>query len=119
MANPTVRKDHLGGALQTTAPGRPRSARRRRRFFEIESLDVVYNKALALENVSLHMHQEEFVAVVGLNGADKTTLFNAVSGLTPYAGDIRRQGQSLRGRTGATIARGGSFSRRKGANCSG
>ena len=60
-----------------------------------------------MENVSLHAHQGEFVAIVGLNGAGKTTLFNAVSGLLPYAGDIRRQGQSLRGRTAATIAREG------------
>ena len=49
----------------------------------------------------------EFVAVVGLNGAGKTTLFNAVSGLLPYAGDIRREGQTLRGKTAATIAREG------------
>jgi branched-chain amino acid transport system ATP-binding protein len=42
-----------------------------------------------------------------LNGAGKTTLFNAVSGFLPYAGDIRREGRSLRGRTAAAIAREG------------
>jgi len=45
--------------------------------------------------------------VVGLNGAGKTTLFNTISGFLPYAGDIRREGASLRGFTAATIARKG------------
>jgi branched-chain amino acid transport system ATP-binding protein len=34
-------------------------------------------------------------------------LFNAISGLVPFAGDIRREGQSLKGRSAAAIARGG------------
>ena len=53
------------------------------------------------------MHEREFVSVVGLNGAGKTTLFNAISGLVPYEGAIRWGGESLAGRSGATIARGG------------
>jgi branched-chain amino acid transport system ATP-binding protein len=107
MENETVRRVYLGGALTTAA--RPETAFRDAEtpFLDIKNLSVTYDKAQALENVSLHVHQGEFVAVVGLNGAGKTTLFNAVSGLVPYAGDIRRQGQSLRGRTAATIAREG------------
>ena len=85
----------------------PLLATPRRRFSRVENLSVVYGKAQALENVSLHVHRGEFVAVVGLNGAGKTTLFNAISGLIPYAGDIRREGRPLRGRTAATIAREG------------
>ena len=107
MANETVRKVYLGGALETAA--RPESAfgDAQTPFLEIENLSVVYGKAQALENVSLHVHQGEFVAVVGLNGAGKTTLFNAISGLIPHAGDIRREGRGLRGRTAAMIAREG------------
>jgi branched-chain amino acid transport system ATP-binding protein len=107
MANETVRRVYLGGALETAA--RPESAfnEAQTRFLEIENLSVVYDKAQALEAVSLHVHKGEFVAIVGLNGAGKTTLFNAVSGLVPYTGDIRRQGKPLRSQTAAMIAREG------------
>jgi branched-chain amino acid transport system ATP-binding protein len=107
MADPTVRKVYLGGALETAARPETAFGDANAPFLEIEKLNVVYGKAQALEDVSLHVHRGEFVAVVGLNGAGKTTLFNAVSGLVPYAGDIRREGQTLRGRTAARIAREG------------
>jgi ABC-type branched-subunit amino acid transport system ATPase component len=107
MANETVRKVYLGGALTTAARPETAFADAQKPFLEIENLSVVYDKAQALENVSLHVHHGEFVAIVGLNGAGKTTLFNAVSGLVTYAGDIRRQGKPLRGRTAATISREG------------
>jgi branched-chain amino acid transport system ATP-binding protein len=107
MANETVRKVYLGGALTTAARPETAFADAQTPFLEIESLSVVYDKAQALEGVSLHVHHGEFVAVVGLNGAGKTTLFNAVSGLVPYVGDIRRQGKPLRGRTAAMISREG------------
>jgi branched-chain amino acid transport system ATP-binding protein len=107
MANETVRKVYLGGALETAARPEASFADAQTPFLEIENLSVVYDKAQALEGVSLHVHHGEFVAIVGLNGAGKTTLFNAVSGLVPYAGDIRRQGKPLRGQTAAAIAREG------------
>ena len=107
MANETVRTVYLGGVLETAARPETAFGDAETPFLEIENLNVLYDKAQALENVSLHVHQGEFVAIVGLNGAGKTTLFNAISGLVPYAGDIRRQGQSLRGRTAAAIAREG------------
>jgi ABC-type branched-subunit amino acid transport system ATPase component len=68
---------------------------------------VQYGKAQALQDVSIHVHEREFVSVVGLNGAGKTTLFNTISGLLPYAGEIRRQGATLRAHSAAAIARGG------------
>jgi branched-chain amino acid transport system ATP-binding protein len=57
--------------------------------------------------VSIHVHEGEFVSVVGLNGAGKTTLFNTISGLLPYSGEVLRGGQKLRGETAAQIARNG------------
>jgi branched-chain amino acid transport system ATP-binding protein len=107
MRNETVRRVYLGGSLETAA--RPESAFRdiETPFLQIDNLSVFYGKAQALENVSLHVHRGEFVSVVGLNGAGKTTLFNAISGLLSYAGEIRRDGQPLRGQTAASIARNG------------
>ena len=107
MNDETVRRVYLGGALTTAA--RPESAftDSTTPFLEVDNLDVSYDRATALEKVSLHVHRGEFVSVVGLNGAGKTTLFNAISGLLPYRGEIRREGKPLRGQTPAAIARGG------------
>ncbi|MFY9836888.1 MAG: ATP-binding cassette domain-containing protein [Xanthobacteraceae bacterium] len=107
MRNETVRRVYLGGSIETAA--RPESSFRDTTvpFLEVDNLSVQYGKAQALQNVSIHVHAGEFVSVVGLNGAGKTTLFNTISGFLPYSGDIRREGATLRGRTAATIARGG------------
>jgi branched-chain amino acid transport system ATP-binding protein len=107
LRNETVRRVYLGGALTTAA--RPEATFRDADtpFLSVEKLNVRYGKAQALEDVALHVHKGEFVAVVGLNGAGKTTLFNAISGLVDYAGEIFRQGDSLKGRTAAAIARAG------------
>ena len=107
MRNETVRRVYLGGSIETAA--RPESSFRDTTtpFLEVENVSVHYGKAQALDDVSIHVHAGEFVSVVGLNGAGKTTLFNTISGFLPYAGDIRREGASLRGLTAATIARKG------------
>jgi branched-chain amino acid transport system ATP-binding protein len=107
MRNETVRRVYLGGAIETAA--RPESSFRDAAtpFLEVDKVSVHYGKAQALEQVSIHVHEREFVAVVGLNGAGKTTLFNTISGFLPYAGEVRRQGATLRGQSAAAIARGG------------
>jgi branched-chain amino acid transport system ATP-binding protein len=107
MRNDTVRRVYLGGSIETAA--RPESSFRDAAtpFLEVKNVSVHYGKAQALDDVSIHVHAGEFVSVVGLNGAGKTTLFNTISGFLPYAGDIRREGASLRGFTAATIARKG------------
>jgi branched-chain amino acid transport system ATP-binding protein len=107
MRNETVRRVYLGGTIETAA--RPESSFRDAAtpFLEVDKVSVHYGKAQALEDVSIHVHEREFVAIVGLNGAGKTTLFNTISGLLPYAGDVRRQGATLRGQSAAAIARGG------------
>lgn len=38
------------------------------------------NEHVALDNVSLHLDQGEFVTLIGSNGAGKSTLFNAIGG---------------------------------------
>jgi branched-chain amino acid transport system ATP-binding protein len=106
MRNETVRRVYLGGAIETSA--RPESDFTDKvPLLQVENISVHYGKAQALENVSIHVHQGEFVSVVGLNGAGKTTLFNTISGFLPYTGEILRGGEKLRGTSPAQIAKSG------------
>jgi ABC-type branched-subunit amino acid transport system ATPase component len=106
MRNETVRRVYLGGTIETAA--RPQiSQKAGPPLLEVADVSVLYGKAQALDKVSLHVKEGEFVSVVGLNGAGKTTLFNAISGLVPYSGSIKWGGESLSGRSAASIARAG------------
>jgi branched-chain amino acid transport system ATP-binding protein len=106
MRNETVRRVYLGGAIETS--GRPETSFKDKvPLLQVENVSVHYGKAQALDGVSIHVHQGEFVSVVGLNGAGKTTLFNTISGFLPYTGEIVRDGEKLRGISPARIARTG------------
>jgi ABC-type branched-subunit amino acid transport system ATPase component len=96
MQNETVRRAYLGGSIETTA--RPESVfKDDRPLLEVSNLSVFYGKAQALERVSIHVHEGEFVSVVGINGAGKTTLFNTISGFVPFQGNS--MGRTASGRS--------------------
>jgi branched-chain amino acid transport system ATP-binding protein len=74
----------------------------------VESLSVSYGAVRALESVTLRVDDRETVAVLGANGAGKTSLLRAISGLvTPGAGDIRLGGKSILGMPPEKIVRKG------------
>lgn len=55
----------------------------------LHTLSKAYNAHLVVNDVSLDLHQGECLALVGHNGAGKTTIFKMVLGLIkPTAGDI-------------------------------
>ena len=67
-------------------------------MLRIEDLDLHYGDAQALSGVSLHVPQGAIVAIVGANGAGKTSLIRAIAGmLKPSAGTIRFKGVSIAG----------------------
>jgi branched-chain amino acid transport system ATP-binding protein len=107
MRDPKVRQVYMGGGIEVAARGAPVSIDTAP-LLDVQNVSVLYGKAQALEDVSIHVRPGEFVSVVGLNGAGKTTLFNAISGLVPTArGTVTWDGASLAGRSPAAIARGG------------
>lgn len=55
-------------------------------MLEAAGLRVAYGDATALWDVSLHVGENELVAVVGPNGSGKTTLINTIAGLLPVRG---------------------------------
>ena len=58
-------------------------------YFELKNISVHYDKVQALENVTLHLDQGEIVALIGANGAGKTSTLRAITALAkPSSGEI-------------------------------
>ncbi len=67
-------------------------------MLSVEGLDLFYGDAQALAGVTLDVPQGAIVAIVGANGAGKTSLIRAISGmLKPAAGRIRFKGADITG----------------------
>ncbi len=66
-------------------------------MLEVRGLRVRYGSAApALDGVDLTVAPGECVTLLGANGAGKTSLFGALSGLLPSEGEIRFGGRELR-----------------------
>ncbi len=80
------RLDDMPGA----APARP--------ILSIRNLDLYYGDAQALDDVSIEVGEGQIVAIIGANGAGKTSLIRAVAGIEkPRAGRIVFRGQDVTG----------------------
>ncbi len=67
-------------------------------FLEIENLDLYYGDAQALSEVSLSVDEGKIVAIVGANGAGKSSLIRTIAGIEkPRGGKVRFKGQDITG----------------------
>lgn len=68
-------------------------------ILQIENLDLYYGDAQALDRVSLEVGKGELVAIVGANGAGKSSLIRTIAGIErPRGGKIRFKGEDITGR---------------------
>ena len=67
-------------------------------LLSIKNIMVHYGKAIAVDNVSLEVDEGTVVTIIGSNGAGKSTILKALSGLVPLTfGEIWFQGRRIDG----------------------
>jgi iron complex transport system ATP-binding protein len=64
-------------------------------MLNIQNLSVSYGPRRILHNVSFEVQSGEVLALIGPNGAGKSTLVRAVSGVIPYSGHVRTNGDDF------------------------
>ena len=65
-------------------------------MLEICSIDKNYKEKRAIENISFNVNEGEVVALIGKNGAGKTTILNSIAGyIFPSAGEIYFNGTNI------------------------
>ena len=86
-----------GGRMSGRRSGRNRRLCRRRLHLEVRDLRVHYDGIQAVHGVSFSVRRGEIVTLIGANGAGKTSILRAISGLIPYDGSVTFAGRDLRG----------------------
>jgi branched-chain amino acid transport system ATP-binding protein len=77
-------------------------------LLEVKGLNSYYGDSHILFDISLRVEQHEVVALLGRNGAGKSTTLKSLMGVvTPRAGSIVLDGQEIAGRPAHAIARAG------------
>ena len=65
-------------------------------LLDLQQVACSYGSGLALQNVSLHVMEGEIIALIGANGAGKSTVLRAISGLVRISkGSIVYRGQQI------------------------
>lgn len=65
-------------------------------MLEVKDLQVYYGMIQAIKGVSFHVEKGEVIALIGANGAGKTTILHTVSGLlSPKSGSVVFEGKDI------------------------
>jgi branched-chain amino acid transport system ATP-binding protein len=83
----------------STSPGSP--------ILQLHDVHAAYGQVRVLHGIDLEVREGEVVVVLGANGAGKTTTMRAICGMVDTTGSIRLDGEEIRGKKAADIARRG------------
>ena len=65
-------------------------------MLKVNNIDVYYDKVQALFGVSIEVHQNEVISIIGSNGAGKSTLMKTIMGLNnAKKGTIEFEGERI------------------------
>ena len=73
-------------------------------ILDFKNVELYYDHVYALKGVSIHVDEGETVALIGANGAGKSSILRAITGLAPIkSGEIHYMGERLDGTQAAKI----------------
>ncbi|NUS53894.1 MAG: ATP-binding cassette domain-containing protein, partial [Streptomycetaceae bacterium] len=64
---------------------------------EVRDVAVRFGGNTAVDGVSMHVHADEIVGLIGTNGAGKSTLLGAIGGFVPASGTVELLGHDVSG----------------------
>ncbi|HHZ72103.1 MAG TPA: ABC transporter ATP-binding protein [Gammaproteobacteria bacterium] len=77
-------------------------------MLHISKLDLRYGEIQAVESVDIEINLGEIVSITGANGAGKSSVLNAISGIhRPSGGDILFEGENIAGLKAHAVVRKG------------
>lgn len=75
-------------------------------MLSFKNVELYYDHVYALKGVSIDLQQGETVALIGANGAGKSSILRAITGLRKIkSGEIRFMGERLNGRSASDIVK--------------
>ena len=104
--DPEVQRVYLGAGRKALVRAVPRAAAPGVPILQIEGINTYYGKSHILHDVALEVREGEAVALLGRNGAGKSSTIKSIMGIVPpRSGRVRYQGQEIQGKTPEAIAR--------------
>ena len=73
---------------------------------EIRNLHVSYGVNEAIRGIDMEIREGKITAIIGSNGAGKTTIINAISGAVKYSGEILMLGNKLSANANRVVRQG-------------
>ena len=77
-------------------------------LLELRNVETYYGPIMAIRGVSMKVREGQIVALLGANGAGKTTVLKTISGaMDPQKGTVAYQGEAIQGKDPDAVARRG------------
>lgn len=77
-------------------------------LLQVNNIETFYGPIMAIRGISLDVHEGAMVAILGSNGAGKTTILKTISGIMqPQKGTIHFDGEDITGGDPGAIVRAG------------
>jgi ABC-type branched-subunit amino acid transport system ATPase component len=81
--------------VPSTLPSRPPPPADITTVLRTKDVTVRFGVRVVLQSVSIEVHRDEVVGLIGANGAGKSTLMNAIGGYVACAGEVELFGQPI------------------------
>jgi ABC-type branched-subunit amino acid transport system ATPase component len=107
-SSPQVQAVYIGAGAHALAASASASTALPEVLLSLSGIDTFYGKSHILRSVTFDVHRHEIVALLGRNGAGKSTVLKTIVGIAPPTdGRIVLSGEPLTGRSSAFITRRG------------